>query len=196
MNTIQHRGANWPVTDHWHEANTVPFPHLAGLSRDEHRKVQDDLLLKSHGSVSDQLDAMGATTCEAMEAIQPETWRQIIQASLTPDEFALLRAANNHYDTRTAIDFLAGRPLSDFGFDGVDQVHGNDQAFKCGCKLNIVFDHHRRNDPVAEWSSNERRHHPHYPSRVCDLHAEHAHDLDWLHRMVHEHNAKPATEAA
>lgn len=190
MNTIQHRGASWPVTDHWHEANTTPFPHLAGLSRDDHRKIQDELLLKSNRSISEQL---GGLSAGEIEALPEETRRKVVQASLTEREHALLRAANSHYDVRTAVDFLAGRPISDFGFDGYDQVHGNSHAFKCGCRLHVVFDHHRRNE---DWSNtNERQHHPHYPAQVCDLHAPHAHDLDLLHLAVHEHNAKRVEDA-
>lgn len=188
--TIQHRGARWPVTGHWHEANTVPFPWLADLSRDKLRELQDELLRKSNESISEKL---GGLTAEEIAALPKSVRQKLAASSLSPREHALLRAANNHFDVRTAADSLAGRPLSDFGFDGVDQVHGNRHDYGCGCKLNVVFDHHRR---FGDWSlSNERQHHPHYPHTVCALHQAHAGDLDELHFVVLNHNARPVEQA-
>jgi hypothetical protein len=194
MSDILHRGARWPVTDHWHDANTAPFPHLAELTRDELRTAQDDLLRKSEQSISERL---GNATAEEIAALPESVRQRLAEASLTPAEHALLKAANNHYDVRTAIDFLAGRPLSDFGFEGVDQVHGNRQHLECGCKLHWVFDHHRRHDTDDTFGHNERRLHPHFPHAVC---ARHAHltagPLDELHAVVTADQTPEIADAA
>jgi hypothetical protein len=188
--TLQHRGARWPVTAAWHAANTVPFPHLAELTRDELRVVQDHLLRKSEETISERL---GGASADEIAALPESVRRRLAASSLTPSEHALLRAANNHYDVRTAIDYLAGRPLSDFGFEHADQVHGNLWHAGCGCKLHRVFDHNRR---FEDWSqSNARQIHPHYAHTVCEVHAPYADDLELLHRAAHEHPAKPAERA-
>lgn len=144
---VLHRGGHHPVNGHWHEANTANWPHLAARSRHELRAIQDKLLLKSN------------------------------DVHLTADELAYLRAANNHFDVRTAADLLGGRDHGDFGFEGVDQVHMNSIGYPCGCKLLAVFDHHKRGGEIDKV-------HPHTPLQVCDDHAPHAHDLDLLHKRV------------
>jgi hypothetical protein len=153
---ILHKGAHHQVNGHWHEANTAPWPHLAGRSRHELRGIQDALLDKSN------------------------------HVRLTPDELAYLKAANNHFDVRTAVDFLQGRHHSEFDFDGVDQVHGNTITAPCGCKLVVVFDHHKARSGVIDTT------HPHTPQAVCDAHAEHARDLHLLHKRVAEDSHRGA----
>jgi hypothetical protein len=178
--TITYRNSSWPVTPAWYEQNTREFPYLADLSRDELQKLQSDLLLKSDMSISERL---GGATKEEIAELPKSMREKLAQASLTQTEFRLLAAANNHYDVRTAIDYLLGRPLSDFGFVGYDQVHGNLHTFKCGCKLHVVFDHHRR---FEDWSkSNERKHHPHAVHSLCAFHQAYAgHGLDEVHFAV------------
>jgi hypothetical protein len=146
---VLHRGAHHPVNDHWHAANTARWPHLAGRSRHELRDIQDRLLLKSN------------------------------HVELTAEEHAYLQAANKHFNVRTSVDFLGGRDHRDFGFEGVDQVHMNGVGYPCGCKLLIVFDHHR-----ARAGEVGYEHHPHPPLQVCDKHAKHAGDLRQLHARV------------
>jgi hypothetical protein len=146
---VLHKGAHHPVNAHWHAANTAPFPHLAGLSRHELRVVQDRLLHKSNS------------------------------VPLTKEEHDYLQAACKHFNVRTAVDFLGGRPLSDFGFEGADQVHMNTLTAPCGCKLVYVFDHHKAQ------AGEPDKVHPHHPISVCAAHAEHAHEPERLHDRVH-----------
>jgi hypothetical protein len=159
---VLHKGAHHPVNAHWHAANTAPWPHLAGRSRHELRGIQDELLFKSN------------------------------HLPLTAEELAYLRAANNHFDVRTCIDWLQGRSHSEFGFTGVDQVHGmylrpviwNDDPSHelggkleaCGCVLALVQDHHKARAGV------QHEIHKHGPmTTACEVHAPHARDLDRLH---------------
>src|SRR5262249_38317241 len=110
---VLHKGKHHPVNAHFHEANTAKWPHLAGRSRHELRKIQDALLLKSD------------------------------QVSLTAEEHDYLQPACKHFNVRSAINLLGGRHHGEFGFEGVDQVHMNSVTHPCGCKLLIVFDHHK-----------------------------------------------------
>jgi hypothetical protein len=145
---VLHKGQHHPVNAHWHEANTAKWPHLAGRSRHELRAIQDKLLLKSN------------------------------DVRLSKDELDYLRAANNHFDVRTCVDKLKGRHHSEFGFEGVDQLHFNSHSHPCGCALEVVFDHHGAS------AGNMGKLHPHHPLEVCDAHAPHAHDLELLHARV------------
>lgn len=146
---VLHKGKHHPVNAHWHEANTAKWPHLAGRSRHELRKIQDDLLEKSN------------------------------HVHLTKAELEYLRAANNHFDVRTATDLLGGRHHGEFGFEGVDQVHLNaDGGYSCGCVLMLVFDHHKAQ------AGEPHEIHPHHGLVVCDDHAPHAHDPKLLHARV------------
>ncbi len=137
MGVITHKGVDYPVTDAWHAANNGPFPTLAGETREALRNIQDQLLQASNSR------------------------------ALTDDELATLKAANNHFDVRTSIDWLAGRDIADFGFTGVDQVHGGAGSFDCGCRLRTVFDHVVATaDDASGLVIN-----PHYPRAVCTTHA-------------------------
>lgn len=147
---IRHKGAHYPVNAHWHEANTVRWPHLAARSRQELRAIQDELVLKSTNPLT----------------------------PLSNAELAYLKAANNHYDVRTALDLLQGRDHREFGFEGVDQVHVNSVSYGCGCRLVHVFDHHKGQAGEVDQT------HPHAPLLVCDAHAPHRHDLALLHVRV------------
>lgn len=149
-NHVLHKGQLHPVNAHWHEANTAKWPHLAVKTRQELRDIQDVLLLKSN---------------------DPRT-------TLSKPELDYLRAANNHFDVRTALDMLDGRRHGEFGFEGVDQVHMNSISYACGCKLLIVFDHHKGRAGEVD------KIHPHPPLAVCDDHAPHRHDLALLHERV------------
>lgn len=154
-NRVMHDGQHYPVNGHWHEANTAPWPHLAATTRQQLREIQDALLLKSNDE------------------------------PLSKDELAYLRAANNHFDVRTAIGFLRGRDHREFGFEGVDQVHGQWERLECGCRLAFVFDHHKaRADEPYEV-------HPHTPLPICDSHAPYQHDVKLLHERAVADNRSP-----
>lgn len=159
MGTITYNGVDYPVTDAWDAVNTQPFPTLATETREALRSIQDQLLALSN------------------------------TRALTASEAANLAAANNHFDVRTAIDYLGGRPISDFGFTGVDQVHGNRLSFDCGCQLHTVFDHSLRDDPGNLTA------YPHVPRAVCDTHAP-LNVAAWeaLHAQVIADNTPPPAD--
>lgn len=110
---VIHGGQPVAVTEAWHEANSVPWPDLPTLERDQLDAIRVQLLLLSN------------------------------DRALTDPERARLEAVTHHYNVRNALRFLGGRPHAHFGFDGADQVHGNRITHPCGCELHVVFDHHR-----------------------------------------------------
>lgn len=115
--TIEHNGKPYPVTQGWHDENTVRWPTLALMGREELDRWRWMLLDKSN------------------------------YVRLTDDEEAWLRAITNHYNVRNALMVFAGCDHTTFGFEGVDQIHGGRAKFECGCELNVCFDHHQRHDP-------------------------------------------------
>ena len=82
--------------------------------------------------------------------------------TLTVAEYDRLQAIVRTMNVHHGVNFLQGRPHTDFGFEGVDQVHGNLLHLDCGCIHAVVFDHHQRHvrPPV----------HEHYPRRLCEDH--------------------------
>lgn len=113
------------------------------------------------------------------------------ERALSDVEAARLAAVTHHFNVRNALIFLAGRPHTDFGFDGVDQVHGNRWIAACGCQLHHVFDHHKA---IA---GEPREVHAHTPRHVCEAHAPHwdprgaaplHHRLGALHQKVQADN--------
>jgi hypothetical protein len=83
---------------------------------------------------------------------------------LTREERARFVALDNAINVHHGVWALQGRPLSDFGFEGADQAHGQSEGFACGCTLHRIIDHNRRFESNVE-------HHPHYPMAVCTKHA-------------------------
>jgi hypothetical protein len=160
-NSVRHNGAHYPVNGDWHELNTRPFRRFAVADSEHLMKVAKGLLDRSR------------------------------RKPLSTDEQARLDAAVRHYNVRNSIDWLNGRPLSDFGFDGYDQVHGNYVRFPggCDCVLRIVFEHHgdlkpgRRDNGLPIWA--------HTPAHVCDKHARWARDPETLQARVIADNPAP-----
>lgn len=145
MATINIDGQDFPVTDGWHAAVIEPYPELATWGHDQLEAERTRLLEKSN------------VTLTAIGQAAP-TW--------TPADAARLAAVTHVINAHRATRFLGGRSHEDFGFDGVDQVHGNRYTAPCGCELHHIFDHHiavseDRSDLVV---------HPHYPRFVCDDH--------------------------
>jgi len=88
-----------------------------------------------------------------------------VNGTLTALEDARLRNLDRVINVHHGVNFLRGRSHADYGFDGVDQVHGNQHTMACGCILHSVHDHNLRGTPDAVLQ-------PHLPRRSC---AEHAH---------------------
>lgn len=129
METISHGGVAYPVTDAWHAQNTTPWPDLASAAKqdvDNQRKALQqisNLRPLSTGSPGDAAVAPGSNI-----------------PYVDPNEVALLKALDCHWNVRNAIDFLGGRSHIDFGFTGLDQVHGNIVHSICGCRRLKVHD--------------------------------------------------------
>lgn len=133
----------YPVTTQFMAETGTPYPDLLTMHYNALTRERDSLLRLS------------------------EQWRRLgdlLRRGLTSGEGdrlqAVTRAINVHHGARV----LQDRPLADLGFEGVDQVHGNAIHYPCGCKLHVLFDHHRRADPEVE-------RHPHYPLESCAKHA-------------------------
>ena len=113
VRTIRHEGANYPVNDHWHEANSIRWPRLAAMTHAELDRERWRLLNLSN------------------------------ERHLTDDETAELAAVTNHFNVRNALRVLGTDAHLIHGFDGVDQLHGNLWRAPCGCEVHLVFDHHK-----------------------------------------------------
>lgn len=169
VNHIRHDGRDWPVNAPWHAENTAPFPQLAAMSIDELEAQVRDRLYK----IADARNAFGGR--------------------LTVAERKLLVAGNRHRNVRAGIVKLKGRPLSEFGFTGYDQVTHSSWRLRCGCEPEHVFDAH-----LARAGVHHEKH-PHFPLFVCEDHTPlvgddvtklSAADLRDLHgRLWTDHNA-------
>jgi hypothetical protein len=85
---------------------------------------------------------------------------------------AELAALTEFKNVNRAYRHLDGRDYREiFGPDAtVDQIHLNRVTKGCGCVLNYVFDHNQRRAADIQI-------HPHYPTRVCGVHAYLANDF-------------------
>lgn len=180
MATILHEGVEYDVTDAWHAAYTEPYPELAQLSRSSLDHARWNILNLSN------------------------------ERPLTSAEEARLAAITHHYNVRNALHVLGCPDHTQFGFDGVDQLHGNRATLPCGCELNVVFDHHHAmaiaaaQDVVGRGKARDQRAYAHHAKlagwkgedhvevsqREVTLHAHTAHRLC----EDHEHLALPHAE--
>jgi hypothetical protein len=134
-----------PVTPAFYARNIVPYPELAYWSHDELEVERRRLLDQSE---------------RALARFEPGvTFTRADEDRLQ----AVTRVINAHRATRA---FLAKRDLAEFGFAGVDQLHGNSQRLDCGCVLHYAFDHHLAHAGLPH------EHIPHFPLKVCTAHAE------------------------
>ncbi len=125
-----------------------PHPDLATLSYDQLLDRRDRLL-----AISNARHAY---------ALPMPREPMAVNGTLTLTEQARLENIVHTINVHHGVRFLQGRSHTDFGFDGVDQVHGNEHRKECGCILTVVFDHHQRHaNPTL---------HEHYPRRLCAAH--------------------------
>jgi hypothetical protein len=137
-----------PVTGAWHAQNIAPHPDLARRNHGELERERARLLKLSED--------------DRVRRSPGVRYRDADEVRLQ----AVTRVINAHNATRL---FLASRSLDEFGFAGVDQLHGNRQNAPCGCVLNFAFDHHL----AQNWKPGDAAivHHPHFPDRLCARHA-------------------------
>lgn len=86
---------------------------------------------------------------------------------LTAKEKDRLDCITHVFNVHNAVKFLQGRDHTDFGFAGIDQVHGNRHDLECGCVKHVVFDHHKRGEKDLVLHPHG---HPH--DRACDKHKQ------------------------
>lgn len=160
MSEIVVNGKAYPVTSKFAAEVLAPHPDLAARTYIELVVLRDRLL---------QLSTRRASLEEEIpqEALDNET-------VLTPAELSRLENITHVINVHNAVRFLVGRSHADFGFEGVDQVHGNRHHSECGCVRHVVFDHHRRNEKDAngEPIAPTLHPHPHPFDRTCAKHRQ------------------------
>lgn len=134
-------------------------------------RMHPDLDGKPYDAVKAELDRLLALT-----------GRDILDGGrdLTAAERVRIDALTHVFNLNRALAFMAGRDYREiFGPDGtLDQVHGNTFApDTCGCILQKVFDHNRRDQPGLET-------HPHHAKAVCHDHRGLAKDYKAHHAAV------------
>ena len=148
-NEIVIAGTRYPVTDKFQKEVFDAHPDLAAFAYSQLETSRDALLRLSNM----RRRYMVPTPSEPMAP----------SGSLTVIEQARLDAITHVINVHHAVNFLQGRPHTDFGFDGVDQVHGNTHQKDCGCVHTYVFDHHKRFDADLTL-------HRHHDKRLCKDH--------------------------
>ncbi|MBX3482553.1 hypothetical protein [Phenylobacterium sp.] len=145
---FRHEGRSYPLSARFVAEHCRPWPHLAELT-----EAEIDAGRRKIAAIGDR--------------------RQ-----LTDEECTLKQAMDLHHAARVAVRLLAGRPLSDFGMEGYDEVHGNRIRYRCGCALDFIFNHYDAaagatpGNGLARWW--------HTPFHVCRRHSRFRADLDHL----------------
>jgi hypothetical protein len=147
MAAITHATGVFPVTQKFQDEVLAPYPHLATATYEQLELMRSALLNRSNLRSNYMLSV-------------PKDHPMAPGGTLTVVERAELDAVTHLINVHHGINFLQGRSHTDFGFDGVDQVHGNADHKACGCVDTYVFDHHKRHEPDVKL-------HPHYPKHVC-----------------------------
>ena len=147
---INVNGSRYPVTDKFQQEVLDSHPDLADLPYDQLTQMRGALLKLSDMRNSYMVPA-------PKEKMGPS-------GTLTATEHDRLQAITQVINVHHGVRFLQDRSHEDFGFTGVDQIHGNRHTLACGCVLHTVFDHHKRHEEDKEI-------HPHHPRSSCDAHA-------------------------
>lgn len=108
--------------------------------------------------------------------------------NLTKAEAHLLANIMHTINCHKAVNFLQGRSHEDFGFEGIDQVHGVRISTPCGCQITHVYDYwHGRGELQTQAVKEDKPVvlHPHYSKRWCDKHREHGRDFRAHHAAVY-----------
>lgn len=125
------KGLSFPVTDGFYKRFLAPNPDLTGMSHGDLGKLQKELLDRS--------------TARANRTLPRPSEPMAQGGTLTVAEQHRLDVITHVMNCHGAAAELQGRPLSDFGFVGIDQVHGEMKPVtrigECGCHLCYIFDH-------------------------------------------------------
>lgn len=129
-----------PVTDAFHAWTYGMFPRLAAMSVDQLESERQGLLKLSTARYGAGMPG------------------------LTYEDAAYLDALTDVQNMHRAVTWMGDTPLTNFGFEGADQIHGNHHHKSCGCVLRVVFDHHVRHLPDKLTVM------AHTPLMTCDNH--------------------------
>jgi hypothetical protein len=184
--TLKINGKDFPVTAKFRAAVLDPHPDLAAAP---------------YGHLESQMKAL-LDLSTARNNYQAPPIPHDVEAdssgNLTAEEGRRLANIVHVMNCHHAVNFLAGRDHAEFGFDGIDQVHGVKHTLPCGCQIHHVYDYwHGRGELAHEAVADERPIvlHPHYSKRWCARHKEHAGDFRAHHAAVMAdplNTAKPA----
>jgi hypothetical protein len=151
-----------------------------------------DLAAAPYGNLEAQKNALLdlSTARNAYQAPPiPEDMETDVTGNLTAEEALRLANIVHVMNCHHAVNFLAGRDHGEFGFDGIDQVHGNKITHPCGCQTTHVFDHYQAR---AE-NPGELQLHPHFSKAWC---ARHKHRRQEFRAHYEAVRADPANTAA
>ncbi len=150
MTKITINGASYPVSAPFVQEVSGPHPDLMAAPYEALTTERDALLRLSN-------ERTGPRGKWADEPMAPN-------GSLTVREQARLEAVVRVINVHHGAAWLAGRDHAEFGFEGVDQVHGNAHHMDCGCILHSVHDHNQR-------GGEEAKPQPHGSRHACERHA-------------------------
>lgn len=165
-------GADYPITQKFRDEVLGPHPDLANRTLNELENLRGDLLRLS-------------TRRHNWREPKPKGAVMALGGTLTIAEADRLACITHVLNVHQAVNFLQGRLHTEFGFDGIDQVHGNAVHAPCGCILHHVFNHHKRHEKTVTT-------YPHYPRCSCDAHAHLAGDFKAHHATVLADNISKA----
>jgi hypothetical protein len=147
------KGISYPVTAKFQDEVLAAHPDLASKAYPDLAAEQKRILdLSTRRYNLDELLPPGEHTAPGGVLTMTEQYR--------------LDCVTHVMNVHQAVKFLQGRSHSDFGFDGIDQVHGNRITLPCGCVKHHIFDHHKRHTP-EELVFHD---HPHPHDRKCRDH--------------------------
>jgi hypothetical protein len=161
--TLTIKGKDYPVTAKFRLAVLGPHPQLAVMNYGELAQQKKALLDLSSARHNYQAEI-------------PEGQDMDPTGNLTVGEAQLLANITHVMNCHHAVNFLAGRDYGEFGFEGIDQVHGNRTQHLCGCVTQHVFDHHKAREPWVK-DAPALKLHPHYSRAWCDRHKGHKLDF-------------------
>lgn len=170
-------GKAYPVSAVFEAETATPHPDLLAMPYPA-LEVERSRLLK----LSDDRHAF--RVAEPVGPLAPSGTLTIVEADRLD---AVTRTINVH----SAVRFLGGRPQTDFGFEGVDQVHGNAVRMDCGCIFHTVHDHHLRGTDGAV-AQLHRTH------RACAVHTDQVAkgvEAHWAEAVAHNQRVAEARAA-
>jgi hypothetical protein len=153
--TLKINGKDYPVTAKFQKDVLDVHPHLAEMPYSDLKDEQRRLLRLSNARA------------DYSKPI-PEGEETAPGGTLTVKEMALLQNITHITNCHDTQRFLGGRLHSEFGFTGVDQVHGIKETHSCGCVTQHIIDHYKGREWVE--GNEPLQHFPHFSRHACTKH--------------------------